>query len=132
MKWKKEKWLSEEAFQIDEKRREAKVKIEKERYAHLNATFPRVTRGDNMAFLSEQCKEIEENNRMGKTRDLFKKVRDTKGIVHVKMGKKKKDRNCMEQTVWTKHKQKRLRRGGKNTQKNYIKKVLITQIATMV
>ena len=78
-KCKKAKWLSEEAFQIAEKRREAKGKGEKERYTHLNAEFQRIARRDKKAFLSDQCKEIEENNRMGKTRDLFKKSGDTKG-----------------------------------------------------
>ena len=76
-KCKKSNWLSEEAFQIAEKRREAKSKGEKERYKHLNAEFQRVARRDKKAFLTDQCKEIEENNRMGKTRDLFKKIRDT-------------------------------------------------------
>ena len=79
-KCKKAKWLSEEALQIAEKRREAKGKGEKERYKHLNPEFQRIARGDKKAFLSDRCKEIEENNRMGKTRDLFKKIRDTKGI----------------------------------------------------
>ena len=79
-KCKKEKWLSEEALQIAVKRREAKSKGEKERYKHLNAEFQRISRRDKKAFLSNQCKEIEENNRMGKTRDLFKKIRDTKDI----------------------------------------------------
>ena len=78
-KCKKAKWLSEEALQIAVKRREAKSKGEKERYKHLNAEFQRIARRDKKAFLSDQCKEIEENNRMGKTRDLFKKIRDTKG-----------------------------------------------------
>ena len=82
----KGKWLSEEALQITENRREVKGKEEKERYTHLNAEFQRIARRDKKAFLSEQCKEIEENNRMGKTRDLFKKIRDTKGIFHAKMG----------------------------------------------
>ena len=77
-KCKKAKWLSEEALQIAEKRREAKGKGEKERYTHLNAEFQRIARREKKAFLSDQCKEIEENNRMGKTRDLFKKIRDTK------------------------------------------------------
>ena len=84
-KCKKAKWLSEEALQIAVKRIEAKSKGEKERYKHLNAEFQRITRRDKKAFLSDQCKEIEENNRMGKTRDLFKKVRDTKGTFHTKM-----------------------------------------------
>ena len=78
-KWKKEKWLSEEVLQIAEKRKEAKGKGEKERYKHLNAEFQRIARRDKKAFLSDQCKETEENNRMEKTRDLVKKIRDTKG-----------------------------------------------------
>ena len=85
-KCKKAKWLSEEALQIAVKRREVKSKGEKERYKHLNAQFQRIARRDNKAFLSDQCKEIEENNRTGKTRDLFKKIRDTKGTFHAKMG----------------------------------------------
>ena len=83
-KCKKAKWLSEEALQIDEKRREAKGKGEKERYSHLNAEFQRIARRGKKAFLSDQCKEMEENNRMGKTRDLFKKIRDTKGTFHAR------------------------------------------------
>ena len=93
-KCKKAKWLSEEALQIAEKRREAKCKGEKERYKHLNAESQRIARRDKKAFLSDQCKEIEENNRMGKMRDLFKKIRDTKGTFHAKMGTIK-DRNGM-------------------------------------
>ena len=89
--------LSEEAFQIAEKRREAKGKGEKERYTHLNAEFQRLAKRDKKAFLSDQCKEIEENNRMGKTRDLFKKIRDTKGTFHAMMGTIK-DRNGMNLT----------------------------------
>ena len=85
-KCKKAKWLSEEALQIAVKRREAKSKGEKERYIHLNTEFQRIARRDKKAFLSNQCKEIEENNRMGKTRDLCKKIRDTKGTFHAKMG----------------------------------------------
>ena len=85
-KWKKAKWLSEETLQIDVKRREARSKGEKERYKHLNAEFQRLARRDKKAFFSDQCKEIEENNRMGKTRDLFKKIRDTKGTFHAKIG----------------------------------------------
>ena len=77
--------MSEEALQLAEKRREGKGKREKERYPHLNAEFQRIARRDKKAFLSDQCKEIEENNRMGKTRDLFKKIRDTKGVFHAKM-----------------------------------------------
>ena len=83
-KCKKAKWLSEEALQIAVKRRETKSEGEKERYKHLNAEFQRIARRDKKAFLSDQCKEIEENNRIGKTRDLFKKIRDTKGIFHAK------------------------------------------------
>ena len=78
--------MTEKVLQIAEKRREAKVKGEKERYTHLNPEFQRIARRDKKAFLSDQCKEIEENNRMGKTRDLFKKIRDTKGIFYAKMG----------------------------------------------
>ena len=85
-KCKKAKWLSEEALQIAVKRREMKSKGEMERYTHLNAEFQRIARSDKKAFLSDEWKEIEENNRMGKTRDLFKKIRDTKGIFHAKMG----------------------------------------------
>ena len=85
-KCKKAKWLSEEALQIAEKIREVKGKGERERYTHLNAEFHRTARRENKAFLNEQCKEIEENNRMGKTRDLFKKIRDTKGTFHTEMG----------------------------------------------
>ena len=96
-KCKKAKWLSKEAVQIAVKRTEAKSKGEKERYSHLNAEFQRIARRDKKAFLSNQCKEKEENNRMGKTRDLFKKIRDTKGTFHAKMGSKK-DRNGMDLT----------------------------------
>ena len=85
-KCKKAKWLSEGALQIAVKRREVKSKGEKKRYIHLNAEFRRIARRDKKAFLSDQCKEIEETNRMGETRDLFKKIRDTKGTFHVKMG----------------------------------------------
>ena len=85
-KCKEAKWLSEEALQIAEQRREVKGKGQKERYTHLNAEFQRIARRDKKAFLSNQCKEIEEKNRMGKTRDLFKKIRDTKGTFHVEMG----------------------------------------------
>ena len=81
----KAKWLSGETLQIDVKRREAKSKGEKERYKHLNAEFQRIARRDKKAFFSNHCKEVEENNRMGKTRDLFKKIRDTKGTFHAKM-----------------------------------------------
>ena len=94
-KCKKAKWLSEEALQIAVKRRDMKGKAEKERYTHLNAEFQRIARRDQKAFLSDQYKEIEENNRMGRNRDLFKKIRDTKGIFHAKMGSIK-DRNGMD------------------------------------
>ena len=119
------KWLSEEALQIPEKRREAKGKGEKERYIHLNAEFQRIARIEKKAFLSDQCKEIEENNTMGKTRDLFKKIRDSKGTFHTKMGIIK-DRNSMDLT------EAEVRKGGKNTQKNYTKKIFMTQMTMMV
>ena len=123
---KKAKWLSGEALQIAVKRREAKSKGKKERYKHVNAEFQRIARRDKKAFLSNQCKEIEENNRMEKTRDLFKKIRDTKGIFHAKMGTIK-DRNGMDLTE-----QKILRRDGKNIQKNCAKNIFTTKIITMV
>ena len=94
-KCKKAKWLSEEALQIAVKRREVKSKGEKERYTHLNAEFQRIAKRDKKAFLSDQCKEIEEKNRMGKTRDIYKKMRNTKGTFHSKMGSIK-DRNGMD------------------------------------
>ena len=96
-KCRKAKWLSEEALQIAVKRREVKSKGENERYTHLNAEFQRTARRDKKAFLSDQCKEIEENNRMGKTRDLFKKIKGIKGTFHAKMGSMK-DRNSMDLT----------------------------------
>ena len=96
-KCKKAKWLSEEALEIAEKRREAKGKGEKERSTHSNAEFQRIAKRDKKAFLSDQCKEIEENNRMGKTSHLFKKIKDTKGTFHAKMGTIK-DRNGMNLT----------------------------------
>ena len=96
-KCRKAKWLSEKALQIAEKRKEVKGKGEKKRYTHLKAEFQRKARRDKKAFLSDQCKEIEENNRMGKTRNLFKKIRDTKGTFHAKMGTIK-DRNGMDLT----------------------------------
>ena len=98
-----------------------KGKGEKERYTHLNAEFQRTARRDMKAFLSDQCKEIEENSTMGKTRDFSKKIRDIKGIFHAKIG-----------TIKNLKKQKILRRGGKDTQKNYTKKILMTQITTKV
>ena len=125
-KCKKAKWLSEEALQIAVKRREAKSKGEKERYTHVNAEFQRIARRDKKAFLRNQCKETEENNRMGKTRDLFKKIRGTKEAFNEKMG------SMWTEMVWTYQKQKILRRGGKNTQKNCTKKIFTTQIITML
>ena len=123
-------WLSEEALQIAVKRREAKSKGEKERYSHLNAEFERIARKNSKAFLSDQCKEIEENNRMGKARDVFKKIRDTKGTFHGTMGTIK-DRNGKDLTEAEEI---------KNRWQEYIeelfkkkkKKVLMTQITTMV
>ena len=115
-----------EALQIAVKRREVKSKGEKERYKHLNAEFQRTARRDKKAFLSSQRKEIEENNRMGKTRDLFKQIRDTKGTFHAKMGLIK-DRNGMDLTE-----AEDIKRGGKNTQKNCTKKIFMTKIITMV
>ena len=108
--------MSEEVLQIAIKRREVKGKGKKERYTHLNAQFQRIARRDKKAFLSDQCKEIEKNNRMGQTRDLFKKIRDTKGTFHAKMGTIK-DRNGMDLTE-----AEDIRRGGKNKQKNYTKR----------
>ena len=118
--------MSDEALQIAEKRRETKGKGEKERYTHLNAEFQIILGTEKKAFLSDQCKEIEENNRMGKTSDHFKKIKDTKGTFHAKMGTIK-DRNGMDLT-----KAKILRRGIKNTQKNYTQKIFTTKIITMV
>ena len=125
-KCKKAKWLSQKALQIAVKRRKAKSKGEKERYTHLNAEFQRIARREKKAFLSDQCKEIEENNRMGKTRELFKKIRDAEGTFHAKMGTTK-DRNGMDLTE-----AEILRRGDKNTQKNYTKKIFMTQITMKV
>ena len=121
-KCKKAKWLSWEALQIAVKRKEVKSKGEKERYKHLNAEFQRIGRRDKKAFLSNQCKEIEENNGVGKTRNLFKKIRDTKRTFYAKMGliKDRNGRNLTEAE------------DGKNTQKNYTKKIFTTQIITMV
>ena len=125
-KCKKAKWLSGEALQIAVKRRAVKSKGEKERYKHLNAEFQRIARRDKKAFLSDQCKQIEENKRMGKTRDLCKKIRDTKGTFHAKMGSIK-DRNGMDLTE-----AENIKRGGKNTEKNCTKKIFMTQIIMMV
>ena len=125
-KCKKAKWLSEEALQIAEKRREAKGKGEKERYTHLNAQFQKVAKRGKKTFLSDQCKETEENNGMGKTRDLLKKIKDTKGTFHAKMGSIK-DRNGMDLTE-----AEDIKKRCKNTQKNYTKKIFMTQIITMM
>ena len=125
-KCKKAKWLSEEALQIAEKSREFKGKGQKGRYIHLNAEFQRIARRDKKAFLSDQCKEIEENNRMGKTTDLFKKIRDTKGTLHAKMSTIKA-RKGMDITEVEDN-----RRGGKNTQKNCTKKIFTTHIIMTV
>ena len=124
-KCKKAKWRSGEALQIAVKRREEKGKGEKERYTHLNAEFQRIARRHEKDFLSDQCKEIEENNRMGKTRDLFKTIRDIKGTFHEKMGTIK-DRNCMDLTEaedikkWQEYKEE------------LYKKIFTTQITMMV
>ena len=121
-KCKMAKWFSEEALQIAMKRRETKGKGEKERYIHLNEESQRIARGDKKVFLSGQCKEIEKNNKMEKTRDLFKKIRNTKGILHVKMSSIK-DRNGMALTE---------AEDIKNTQKNCTKKLFMIQIIMMV
>ena len=118
--------MSEESLQIAEKRGDTKGNGEKDRYTHLNAEFQRIAGRDKKAFLSDQCKEIEENDRMGKIRDLFRKIRDTKVAFHAKMGTIK-DRNGLDLK-----KQKILRRGGENTQKSYTKKIFMTWITTMV
>ena len=125
-KCKKAKWLFKEALQTAEKRREAKGKGENERYSHLNAEFQRIARRDKKVFLSDQCKETEENNRMGKTRDLFKKIRDTKVRFHAKMGLIK-DRNGMDLTE-----AEDIKKRWQDKQKNKTKKIFMTQITTMV
>ena len=125
-KCKKAKWLFEEALQTAEKKREMKGKGEKERHTHLNAQFQRIARRDKKAFFSDQCKEIEENNRMGKTRDLFKKTRDTKGIFHAKMGSIK-DKNGIDLTEAEDIK----KRWQEYTEEPY-KKIFMTQIIMMV
>ena len=117
--------MSEEALQIAEKR-EAKGKGEKERYTNLNADFQRIARRDKKAFFSDQCKEIEENSRMGKARDLFKKIRDTKGTFHAKMGTIK-DRNAVDLTE-----EEDIKRWQEYTEELYKKKIFMTQITTMV
>ena len=121
----KTKWLSEEVLQIAEKRREVKGKGQKERYT-IECRVPKNSKRDKKAFLSDQCKEIEGKNRMEKTRDLFKKIRDTKGTFQAKTGSIK-DRYGMDLTE-----AEDIKRGGKNTQKNYTKKIFMTQIITMV
>ena len=125
-KCKKAKWLSEEALQTAVKRREVKNKGGKERYMHLNGDFQRIARRDKKAFLSDQCKEIEENNRMGKTRDLFKKIGDTKGTFHAKMGSIR-DINGMD----LKEAKDINKRWQEYTEELY-KKIFMTQIITMV
>ena len=125
-KCKKAKWLSGDSLQIAVNRREGKSKGEKERYKHLNAEFQRIARRDKKAFLSHQCKEIEENDRMGKTRDLFKKIRDTRAIFHAKIGSIK-DRSGMDLTE-----AEDIKKRCKNTWKNCTKKILTTQIIMMM
>ena len=125
-KCKKPKWLSEEAFQIAEKRREAKGEGEKERYTHLNAEFQKIARRDKKAFFCDQCREIEENNRMGKTRDLFKKISDIMGTFHTKMGTIK-DRNDMDLTE-----AEDIKKRWQEYTKQLYKKIFMTQIITMV
>ena len=125
-KCKKAKWLSEEALQIAEKRRQVKGKGEKERYTHLNAEFQRIARKDKKAFFSDQCKEIEENNRMVKTRDLFKKIQNTKGTFHAKMGSIK-DRNGMALTE-----AEDIKRMWQEYTEELYKKIFMTHIIIMV
>ena len=125
-KCKKAKWLSKEALQIVEERREVKGKGEKERYTHLNAEFQRKGRRDKKAFLSDECKEIEENNRMGKSRDLFKKIRVTKGTVHAKMGSIK-DRNGMDLTE-----AEDIKKSWQEYTEELYKKIFMTQIIAIV
>ena len=122
----KGKWLSDKVLQIAKKRREAKGKGEKERYAHLDAEFLRIARGDKKAFLRDQRKEIEENNRMGKTRDLFKTIRDTKGTFHAKMSTIK-DKNGMDLTE-----AHDIKKRWQEYKKNDTKKIFMTQITTIV
>ena len=118
--------MSEEALQITEKRREAKGKGEKKRYSHLNSEFQRKARRDKKAFLSDQCKEIKENNRMGKTRDLFKEIRDTKGTFQAKIGSIK-DRNGMDLTE-----AEDIKKRWKEYTGELYKRIFMTQITTMV
>ena len=125
-KCKKAKWVSEEALQIAVNRREAKGKGEKESYTHLNAELQKITRKDKKAFLSNQFKEIEENNRMEKTRDFFKKMKTPREHFMQRWAQSRTE------MVWTQQKQKILREGGKNTQMNCTKKIFTTQIIMMV
>ena len=125
-KCKKAKWLSEEALQIVVKRREVKSKGEKERYKHVNAEFQRIARRDKKAFPSNQCKEIEENNRMGKTGDLFRKIRDTKRTFHAKMGSIK-DRNGMDLTE-----AEDIKKSWQEDTQELYKKIFMTQIIMKV
>ena len=122
----KSKRLSEVALQIAVQRREVKSKEEQERYTHLNAEFQRIARRDKKAFLSDQCKEIEETNRLGKTRDLLKKIRDIKGTFHIKMGTKK-DRNGMDLTE-----AEDIKKRWQEHTEELCKKIFTTQIITMV
>ena len=125
-KCKKAKWLSEEALQIAVRRREAKSKGEKERYSHLNAEFQRIARRDKKAFLSDQCKEIEENNRIGKTRDLFNNIRDNKGTFHAKMGSIRTE-NRMDLTE-----AEDIKKRWQEYTEEFTKKIFMTQIIIMV
>ena len=125
-KCKKAKWLSEKVLQIAEKRKDAKGKGEKERYIHLNAEFQRIARRDKKAFLSDQCRETTENNRMGKTRDLFKKIRDTKGTFHAKMGTIN-DRNGMDLTE-----AEDIKKRWQDYTEELYKRIFMTQITMMV
>ena len=125
-KCKKAKWLSEEVLKVAEKRREVKVKEEKERYTHLKAEFQRIARRDKKAFLSNHCKEIEENNKMGKTRDLTKKIRNTKGTFHAKMGTIK-DRHGKDLTG-----EEDIKKKWQEYTEELYKKIFMTQITTTV
>ena len=125
-KCKKAKWLSEEPLQIAVQRRQEKSQREKERYKHLNAEFQRIARRDKKAFFSDQCKEIEENNRMGKTRDLFKKMRDSKGTFHARMGSIK-DRNGMDLTE-----AEDIEKRWQEYTENCTKKIFMTQMIAML
>ena len=125
-KCKKSKWLSEEGLQIAEKRRQVKGQGKKERYTHLNAEFQRIARRNKKAFFSDQCKEIEENNRMGKTSNLFKKIRDTKGTFHAKMGSIK-DRNSMDLTE-----AEDIKKRCQEYKKDCTKRIFMTKIIMMV